>query len=52
MADSGLTESLESMFGGVSTMLSGENLSNMRARRSLVEALMIQLFVIGWVVGK
>ena len=52
MADSGLNESFESMFGGVSTMLSGGNPSNMRVRRLLVKALMRQLFVGGWVVGK
>ena len=52
MADSGLSESLEYSFGGVSKMLPWENPLHMRVLRLLVEELMRQLFVRGWVVGK
>ena len=45
MADMGLSEILESTFGGVSKMLSGKNFpQNMGACRLLVEELMCQLF--------
>ena len=47
MADSGLSESLESTFGEVSIMLSGENPLHMRVLRLLVEDLLRQLFVRG-----
>ena len=47
MADSGLSEPLESMVEVVFTMLSGENSLNMCAYRLLVEEFMRQLFVRG-----